>query len=154
MAGERIEDVRDARGLREDFKKPKRHTNDVTVQVGPKAEHGMTGVGMDGFEFDPAEMHRALDDLARHRDALVAYQKKAAELAHELPDGGGPVARQMRRAYLDRADPDNGVQAVLRDYIEELDQIQGAIMMTLQAYRNLDANAAAAITRPAGEEVE
>ena len=150
MAQERIENEHDARAAKDDFHKPKHHKSNVTVHVGPKGDHTMTGVGMDGFELDPDAMRQASDELARHRARLEDYKTTAMRLADHLPDGGSPVAHEMRRAYLDRADTDNGVQAVLEDYIAELTEIQTAIQSTLQAYDNLDSNAAAAM-RTAGE---
>jgi hypothetical protein len=68
-------------------------------------------------------------------------QRTAQRLAEPLPDGGGPVARVMRRTYLKRANPDTGVQAVLQDYIGELDAIRTTLAMTLEAYADVEADA-------------
>jgi hypothetical protein len=142
MARERIQNEHDAREARDDHHKAKRHKNNVTVHAGPNVDHSMSGVDMHGFELDPDAMVRTLGRLASLRQELQSYQTKAAHLAAPLPDGGGLVAHQMRSAYLDRADHDNGVQAVLREYLEELDSVEDTIRSTLEAYLGVDARAA------------
>jgi hypothetical protein len=107
---------------------------------------------MTGFELDPDAMVEAKRRLAGLRDELVAHQKTANRLAAPLANGTAknPVVKEMRSAFSDRADNDGGVQAVLQDYIDELDDIQDAILITLATYKDLDSGAAAAMPRPAG----
>ncbi|MGQ0839411.1 hypothetical protein [Actinokineospora sp.] len=120
------------------------------ITVGPRGNHSVSGTGMDGVEADYAELTRADKALAELHDQLVGQLRTATELSEPLRDGGGPVAAQMRRAFLDRADADGGVQAVLADYIEELTAVRMSIRETLQAYQQVDEQAAAAL-RVAGE---
>jgi hypothetical protein len=151
MAGERIQNERDARNLLDQHKVAKAGRSDVVVQVGPKADHRMAGAGMDGFEIDQDAMinaHRELGDL---RKQLEGQLETARQLAEPLQDGTSLVATQMRKAYVDRADPDGGVQAVLSDYLDELDEIRDAIRMSLEMYGDMDADAARGLRGLPGE---
>ena len=143
MARERIQNEHDAREARHDHHKATRHTNNVNVHAGPNGDYGMTGVGMNGFELDPAAMNETLRKLGDLRSQLEQLRSTAQRLAEPLPDGGGLVAQQMRRAHHVRADADSGVQAVLADYIAELDSVEDTIRSTLEAYLGFDWRAAA-----------
>jgi hypothetical protein len=142
MARDRIRYEQDAREARDDHPKVRPDRNNVRVPVGPTADHGMTGTGMNGFELDPEAMRATLKELGDLRAKLEGFRREAQRLAEPLPDGGGLVAMQMRQAFLDRADLDNGVQAVLEDYILELDSVEDTIRSTLEAYESLDARTA------------
>jgi hypothetical protein len=105
---------------------------------------------MTGFQLDPDAMVEAYRRLAVLRAELDGHRKTAIRLADPLLNGTAknPVAKKMRWAFHDRADTDGGVQAVLQDYIDELDDIQDAIRITLATYTDLDSAAAAAMPRP------
>lgn len=107
---------------------------------------------MTGFKLDPDAMVEAYRQLARLRAELDTHRQTATRLAEPLLNGTtkNPVVKKMRWAFHDRADTDGGVQAVLQDYLDELDDIQDAIRVTLATYNDLDSGAAAAMPRPAG----
>ncbi|HEV2778422.1 MAG TPA: hypothetical protein VGX25_03385 [Actinophytocola sp.] len=153
MSGERIRSERDARDLTDEYRVRKPGKSNAKVRVGARPDHRMAGTGMDGFEFDPAAMARAQGKLEMLRNELAEHRRTAIELAEDLPDGSSPVARRMRQVFLQRADPETGVQAVLKDYLVELQEIQTAIDLTLKTYAAMDANATAVLraaddTRP------
>ena len=102
---------------------------------------------MSSFELDPDEMREARKRLGDHLTLLTQYRNLAHDLAQPLHDGNNPVAKQMRKAYLDRADTEGGVQAVLDDYIAELTDIVTTIDATLSTYDALDGDRAAAVRR-------
>lgn len=106
---------------------------------------------MSSFELDPVEMRNARKQLADQLIMLQTYRNLAGELARPMRDGDNLVAEQMRKAYLDRADTDNGVQAVLNDYIAELTDILTTIDNTLSLYESLDEGAAELVRRQAPE---
>jgi hypothetical protein len=99
------------------------------------------------FELDPDEMQKARNELESQLAALEKHRGQAEILAQPLQDGNNLVARQMRKAYLDRADTDNGVRAVLDDYINELRIVIASINATLDTYGAMDTDGAAIVAR-------
>ena len=151
MTRERIESEHDAEVTKHHYHKQGRHKSNVTVDVEDKADHSMSGVGMNGFEFDQQDMLTALGKLKDCRAELVALRAKAGDLAGPLPDGHSLVAHHMRMAYLHRADEGRGVQAVLDQYLAELDAVHGAITMTMASYLDVDEDAVRLLTLSTGE---
>jgi hypothetical protein len=145
MTRERITSERDAENTLHEYHRPKRHESNVKVHVEARAEHSMSGVNMNGFEFNPQDMLTAYSKLTECRDALVALRQRAEHLNSPLPDGTSLVAHHMRRAYQHRSDPDSGVQAVLDDYLAEVESVRVAIGTTLANYQGLDTEAATMI---------
>ncbi|MFC4858719.1 hypothetical protein [Actinophytocola glycyrrhizae] len=138
MAGDRIDSLTEARRLRRE------HGEEDVAYFLPRVasfgdvRHGVTGVGMDGIEADFATLRQAERDLAALHDDLLAQLKDAAELTGPLGDGTSPVTRHMRKAFLDRADLDGGVQTALLDYMEELILVRTAIVATLGTYEGVE----------------
>jgi hypothetical protein len=93
---------------------------------------------MAGFQLDPAEMRSAFARLQQCRDQVQGYLAMAAGGIGEIGDGNSLVAIQMRKAYLDRADRDGGLQAVLEDYLGELDDVLDTMSTTLETYQATD----------------
>lgn len=150
MRRERIRDEDDAKRLAHENPLVKPHRNNHKVHAGPRADHGVTGVGMDGFEIDPAALDQALHKLRGLQAQLQEHLDNAQDLARHLPDGGGPVAMVMRRTFHIRAHADRGgVQAVLRDYIHEVDGIIDVLQLTRASYADLDADAGAGLSAAA-----
>lgn len=146
MDGERIRSEQDARDLRDKYHRVTAGTSDVTVQVGPRGDHRVSGIGMDGFELTPQEMRQTASDLDHLYGQLEGYLRTAErELTTALPDGTSPVASKMRWVFLDRADQAHGIPAVLRGYMNELAKIRSAIHATLAAHQQRDEEAADAV---------
>jgi len=138
MAGERIDNLTEAKRLR------KEHREQDVIQFLPDVasfgnlRHGVTGVGMDGIEADFATLRQAERDLAGLHDDLLDQLKDAAELTGPLDDGSSPVTGPMRKAFRDRADLEGGVQTALLDYLEELISVRVAILQTLATYEGVE----------------
>lgn len=134
MSRDRIDDLADAKRLRQEHR-PEHVARVETDIVGlPVVDHGVGGVGMDGIEVDFATLQAAEQRLAGLHDELVGHLRVAADLAEPLGDGTSPVSRHMRRAFRTRADMEGGVQRALLDYLEELIAVRTAIVQTLQTY--------------------
>jgi hypothetical protein len=146
MAGERIRDLKDAQHLRDQYHVVHPGTSDVTVRVGPKADHLVSGAAMDGFQLDPDELRKTAGDLDSLRGKLQEHLDTAErELTQHLPDGTSPIAAKMRWVFLDRADQSHGLPAVLRGYLNEVDKIRTAIQATLATHQQRDLDAADAV---------
>lgn len=93
---------------------------------------------MNSFEVEIDAMRAAYAKLVQHRAALEQHRATAATLTDSVPKSAAPrkdrVADKLHEIYRDRADTNGGVQAVLDDYLQELDQIQNTIKTTLEAY--------------------
>ncbi|GAB3433731.1 hypothetical protein [Actinophytocola sediminis] len=117
------------------------------IRAGAAPTHSAAGTGMDGIAVDVDALVRAERELADLHDDLFAQLREAGTLTGPLGDGAGPVATHLRQAFLDRADLDGGVQAVLVDYLEELVTVRSAILATLGAYQGVDNDLAARLNR-------
>lgn len=142
MAGDRIDNLTEAKRLQREHRE-----EDVAYFLPDVAnfgnvQHGVTGVGMDGIEADFATLREAERDLAALHDDLVTHLRDAAELTGPLGDGTSPVAVPMRKAFLDRADLEGGVQTALLDYLEELISVRTAILQTLATYEGVETDTA------------
>lgn len=138
MAGERIDSLTEAKRLAREHRMQDMAYLMPDIKVGGRPEHGVAGTGMDGIEVDLDELRQAERDLAALHDGLVTHLRDAVELAGPLGDGSSPVTGPMRKAFLDRADVEGGVQATLLDYITELISVRAAIIETLNAYDAAD----------------
>ncbi|MEU7481701.1 hypothetical protein AB0A63_37395 [Lentzea sp. NPDC042327] len=109
---------------------------------------GLVGVpttGADRIEVDPADFDQAIRQLHRRRDELAGHLADSAVLAAPLPDGKGPVARQMRKAFGLRArDVEGGVRAALQSYVQQLDLVIDALENVKKMHVAVDENTAAA----------
>ena len=138
MAGDRIDSLTEAKRLRKEHKE--QHVIEAVTDVTSfgNLRHGVTGVGMDGIDADFDTLREVEGELARLHDDLLAHLKDAAELTGPLGDGTSPVAKPMRKAFLDRADLEGGVQTTLLDYMEELIEVRFAILQTLATYEGVE----------------
>jgi hypothetical protein len=148
MARERIDHLTEAKRLQREH----RPHEDVAylspnITVGPGVEHGVTGVGMDGIEVDLGALRQAERDLAGLHDDLLGHLRAAQDLTGPLGDGGGPVTGPMRRAFMSRANVEEGVQAALVDYLEEMIEVRSAILSTLATYEGVDGETANRLAR-------
>jgi hypothetical protein len=93
---------------------------------------------MSSFQVEIEAMQEAYKALVQHRAELEQQRARAAELTDSVPLSTAPrkdrVANKLHEIYRGRADADGGVQAVLDDYLDELDEIQNTIRTTLEAY--------------------
>ncbi|WP_154697742.1 hypothetical protein [Lentzea guizhouensis] len=125
----------------------------VVGVVGAAAGIGLVGIpttGADRVEIDPADFDQAVRQLHRRRDELAGYLAQSAELATPLPDGKGPVAVQMRKAFGLRArDVEGGVRAALQSYVQQLDLVIDALENVKKVHVGVDENTAAAFKRQA-----
>lgn len=142
MAGDRIDNLTEAKRLQREYREQGFAYLLPDVASFGNVQHGVTGEGMDGIEADFATLRQAERDLAALHDDLVAHLRDAAELTGPLGDGGGPVTGPMRKAFLDRADLEGGVQTALLDYLEELISVRTAILQTLATYEGVETDTA------------
>lgn len=148
MARERVDSFQEAKELyREHRPRSVESYFSPDIRAGAMSSHGAVGTGMDGIAVDLDDLVRAERELAELHDDLFAQLRAATALDGPLGDGAGPVALHMRRAFLDRADLEGGVQAALVDYIEELFTVRSAILQTLAAYQGVDGELAARLNR-------
>ena len=98
---------------------------------------------MDGISADFDQLTVLDGQLMSLRDELAGHQAKAVELTGPLEDGSSPVTGAMRKAFMQRADIEEGVQGTLAQYIEEIDAVRAAIANTLGTYRGVDGDAVA-----------
>jgi hypothetical protein len=151
MAGDRIDNLTEAKRLQ------KEHREQDVIQFLPgvasfgNVQHGVTGMGLDGIEADFATLRQAEGDLARLHDDLLAHLRDAADLTGPLGDGTSPVTGPMRKAFLDRADLEGGVQTALLDYMEELISVRLAILQTLATYEGVENDTVDQLRRHAGQ---
>lgn len=138
MAGERIDNLTDAKRLSGEYRDELVAYLVPEVDRLPEVRHGVTGLGMDGIEADFETLRQAERDLAALHDDLLAHLRDAAELTGPLGDGSSPVTGPMRKAFRDRADLEGGVQTALLDYMEELIAVRFAILQTLATYEGVE----------------
>ncbi|HEY0447742.1 hypothetical protein [Actinophytocola sp.] len=148
MARERVDSFTEAKELYGEHKRP-RHAAYVApdITVGAAPQHGATGTGMDGIAADFDALVQAERELGDLHDELFTQLRAAAQLSEPLGDGTSPVTGPMRKAFLDRADMEGGVQAALADYIRELGDVRSAILQTLGTYQGVDGEAADRLRR-------
>lgn len=151
MAGDRIDSLSEAKRLQKEHRE--QHVIEALPDVASfgNLRHGVTGVGMDGIEADFDTLRQAQSDLARLHEDLLAHLKDAADLTGPLGDGTSPVTGPMRKAFLDRADLEGGVQTALLDYMEELIEVRLAIVQTLATYEGVENDAIDQLRKHAGQ---
>lgn len=133
MDAHRLQDKADARRLLREARQEEahQHRGPIREAADVKAPSGAGSaalVGDDGrIELDPAEIAAADAELGRRYDELSDLLTRARNLEAPLRDGTGPVSAHLRKAFGVRGSSDSGVQAVLRDYLAELDGLRQAI---------------------------
>lgn len=143
MDPHRLQDKADARRLLHDMgKQPQtpRHVSTADEVDAPTGAGSAELVADDGdrIELDPAEIAAADAELARRHDELSELLAQAKELEAPLRDGSGPVATHLRRAFGLRGSADTGVQATLRDYLDELASLREAIRRAGSSHQQAD----------------
>jgi hypothetical protein len=151
MAGDRIDNLTEAKRLRREHREQEVAYFLPDVAAVASVRHGVAGVGMDGIEADFATLRDAERRLAGLHDELVGQLTAAADLTGPLGDGTSPVTRHMRKAFLDRADVEGGVQTALLDYLEELIAVRVAILQTLATYEGVENDTVDRLRRQAGQ---
>jgi hypothetical protein len=153
MARERVDDFAEAKELSKEHKRVRHEKVGPDIHAGQLQVHGASGTSMDGIAADVDELIALSNTLASLRDDLSGHLAKAAQLAEPLEDGSSPVTGPMRKAFLQRADVDEGVQGTLVQYIEELDAVRQAISDTLVTYTGVDTEVGSRFDRLANLEV-
>lgn len=142
----RVDSVDEAERLRKSLR-----DEGVLEVVGPVSGVGLVGIpttGADSIEIDPGDFDRAIRLLHQRRDELAGHLAGSAVLATPLPDGKGPVAVQMRKAFGLRArDAEGGVRAALTSYVRQLDLVIDALETVKKTHVAVDENAAATFKR-------
>lgn len=147
MARERVDSFTEAKGLYREQRPQSVAYFAPDVRAGAAPVHGATGTNMDGIATDFDALVQAEKELAELYDDLFDQLRAAKGLTGPFGDGASPVTATMRRAFLDRADIEGGVQAALVDYIEELFDVRMAILQTLRTYEGIESDATALLNR-------
>jgi hypothetical protein len=125
----------------------------VLEVLGPVTGTGLVGIpatSADSIAIDPGDFDQAIRLLHQRRDELAGHLAGSAVLATPLPDGKGPVAVQMRKAFGLRArDAEGGVRASLTSYVRQLDLVIEALETVKKTQVAVDENAAATFQRQA-----
>ncbi|TNC20196.1 hypothetical protein FG385_31245 [Amycolatopsis alkalitolerans] len=131
MDPRRLQDKEDVRNyLHKVGKEPKtpHHVQRAESVDAPSGAGSARLVGDGGrIELDPAEIAAADAQLGKRYDELSELLTQAKELGAPLRDGGGPVAAHLRKAFGVRGSDQTGVQATLREYLDELASLRDAI---------------------------
>jgi hypothetical protein len=152
MGRERVDSFTEAKELSGEHELVRHGKTGPDIHAGELRVHGASGQGMDGVAADYDELSRLNTRLLELRDTLAKQHAEAAELTEPLADGTSPVTGPMRKAFYQRADVQEGVQGVLRQYLEEVDAAIGAINSTLNTYRGVDGFTGSRFDRLANDE--
>jgi hypothetical protein len=152
MARERVDSFTEAKELSGEHKRVKHGKIGPDIHAGPLSVHGASGQNMDGISADFEQLTALNATLKSLRDQLEGHMTAAGRLAEPLTDGTSPVTGPMRKAFLQRADVNEGVQGALAQYMNELDAVQTAINNTLSTYRGVDGDAVARFNLVGNEE--
>jgi hypothetical protein len=153
MGRDRVDSFTEAKQLSAEHKQGRHHKVGPDIHAGHAQSHGAAGQNMDGISADFDQLLVLDGQLQTLRDELAGHQAKAVELAAPLEDGSSPVTAPMRKAFLQRADVEEGVQGSLAQYIEEIDAVRAAIANTLGTYQGVDGEAVTRFNRVSnGEE--
>jgi hypothetical protein len=147
MARERVDDFAEAKELSKEHKRVHHDKVGPDIHAGQLQVHGASGTSMDGIAADIDQLITLSNTLQGLRDQLSGHLATAAQLTEPLADGSSPVTGPMRKAFLQRADVDEGVQGTLTQYIEELDAVRQAISDTLLTYTGVDTEAGSRFDR-------
>ncbi len=102
---------------------------------------------MQSFQTEIEAMRDAQRRLADYRTNLERYLGHAPVLKHSVPKSTAsihdPVADKLHEVFAHRADAHGGVHQVLDDYLRELDNIQFAIRISIDAYDQAERDAIA-----------
>jgi hypothetical protein len=146
--GHRLSDKADARRLLRE--QPKQHHSGHVAKAdqvdAPSGAGSAELIGDAGhIELDPAEIAAAQAELDRRHEELTTLLTHAGELETPLRDGSGPVSVHLRKAFGLRGSADSGVQAILRDYLDELAALRDAIRQAADAHQRNEADAGDAL---------
>lgn len=147
MGRERVDSFTEAKELAGEHKKGRHHRPGPDIHAGHAQSHGAAGQNMDGIAADFDQLVVLDGRLQTLRDELTGHQAKAVELTGPLADGSSPVTGPMRKAFMQRADIEEGVQGTLAQYVEEIDAVRAAIANTLGTYRGVDGDAVTRFNR-------
>jgi hypothetical protein len=124
----------------------------------PKAPHiqhfsadGLQSATGSTFEVDLQAFELALKKLTDHSNEYIARVNKAAELATSLPDGSGPVAEVVGKAFAHRLGSGGGVHYAVRTTLEQLNQIVAGLSQTANNYTSAEQEAVAGMVDIVGE---
>jgi hypothetical protein len=151
MGRERVDSFTEAKELSAEHKRVRHGKTGPDIHAGDLQVHGASGQGMDGIAADYEQLVALNSRLMGLRDRLAAHQAEATELTGPLTDGSSPVTGPMRKAFLQRADVQEGVQGVLQRYLKEVEAVIGAVNSTLNTYRGVDGSAGSRFDRLANE---
>lgn len=118
----------------------------------PKAHH-YTGAGDlhsgggSAFSVDLGEFNLALAQLVSQCEAFAEKVNSAADLATDLPDGGGPVAQIVGHAFNHRLGPDGGVHYAVRTNLDQLTNILEGLRATATSYQQAEAETTRILTQ-------
>ncbi|TVT35722.1 hypothetical protein FNH05_25985 [Amycolatopsis rhizosphaerae] len=147
----RLQDKADARRLLRELRAKEPHHSGTVERARDIARPTGAGsaelVGEDGgrIELDPGEIAAAEAELGRRYDELAGLLERARELEAPLQDGSGPVSAHLRKAFHLRGSAEFGVQATLRDYLDELSALRDAIRQAAAGHEQNEAEARAAL---------
>ncbi|MGH3762388.1 hypothetical protein [Actinophytocola sp.] len=152
MARERVDGFMEAKRLSEEHERVRPRRTGPDIHAGQQQLHGASGQNMDGIAANFDQLNFLNGQLQALRDELTGHLSTAGRLAEPLSDGTSPVTGPMRKAFLQRADAEEGVAGVLTQYLRELDAVKLAITSTLNTYRGVDGDAAARFDQVANQE--
>jgi hypothetical protein len=146
VVSRRIEDRGDAQRLLRDLGKQPQTPKHVATARGVRDPTGAGSAELVGeddgrIELDPQEIAAADAELGRRYEELSDLLAQAKELEAPLKDGSGPVATHLRQAFGLRGSADTGVQATLRQYLDELAALREAIRQAGASHQRMDEQA-------------
>lgn len=146
MDSRRLRDRADAQKLLRELGKQPRTPKHVASAEEVRAPTGagtaeLVGEDDGRIELDPAEIAAADAELSRRYDELSDLLAQAKELEAPLKDGSGPVSTHLRQAFRLRGSADTGVQAILREYLNELASLRDAIRQAGVSHQRVDEEA-------------
>lgn len=116
----------------------------------PKAERfhrpgQLEAAGGNGFEFEPNGFHIALTNLISQCHDFERALARAAGLGTDLPDGHGPVAAVVGKAFNHRLGDQGGMQYAVRTHAEHLVTLVSSLQETASNYQEADQEAGTSI---------
>lgn len=147
-----VRDRQDAQQMRDAERELRKQTKHEHVsraaEIAAPAGAGsaqIVAAGADRIELDPLVLNTVESELARLHDELTRCLALTQELGGELQDGKSPVTQPMRKAFGLRAGAGpGGVQAALREYLDELAGLREAIRRVRSAHQENDLRTAVA----------
>lgn len=141
MARERVDSFTEAAELSAEHKRVRPRKSGPDIHAGDAPTHGVAGQYMDGISADFQQLVTLQGELQGLLDDLAGQRAAAARLADPIEDGSSPVTGPMRKAFLQRADVNEGVVGALDQYIRELTAVRTAVVNTLNTYQGVEGEA-------------